>query len=183
MPANKKSINLLPEDEFEASFVGKLLKWALTIGRYIVIGTELVVIGSFLARFSLDRQVTDLNEAIAQKQAVLNSYGDLEKQARSIQSRLTLIADLTGRQLKVASLIQEIQRFTPVNTVYTRMVLGQQKIDLNGVAFSEAGFRTLVNELNGNDRFEEVSLKQLSSSGKADLGIKFEIEVRRKDGV
>jgi hypothetical protein len=60
-------VNLLPKDPFLSTSLGKLLQWSLTVGRYLVIFTELIVVSSFAARFSLDRQVTDLNASILQK--------------------------------------------------------------------------------------------------------------------
>src|SRR3989338_1332237 len=119
MPASDKYINLLPQDPFEASFLGKFLKWALSVGRYIVIGTELVVIGSFLTRFSLDRQVTDLNESIAQKQAIIASYGDLESKLRLLQAQLKLVEELDGQTLGTGNFMQTISSFTPLDVVYS----------------------------------------------------------------
>lgn len=177
MAAQKKEVNLLPKDEFERSFVGKFLKWSLSVGRYIVIGTELVVIGSFLARFSLDRQVTDLNEALARKQAVIASYGDLESEIRSIQRRLDLIGSLSKDQLQLQGFLDRAVAFTPVDVVYSTFSLSREGISLKGTAFSEAGFRTLVAELRENTDFNRVDLRQVSSAGDEGVGIDFDIDV------
>jgi hypothetical protein len=63
----KKEINLLPKEEFEKKPLGKFLVWALSIGRYIVIFTELIVILAFLSRFKLDRDLADLNQSVREK--------------------------------------------------------------------------------------------------------------------
>jgi len=175
--AQKKSINLLPQDPFERSFAGKFLKWALSIGRYIVIGTELVVIGSFLARFSLDRQVTDLNEAIAQEQSIVASYGDLEQEARAIQERLALVASLVDRQPNVENLLREVSVLTPVDVVYSFVGLSAEKAVLRGIAFSEGGFRTLLAVMQESRRFDQVRLNRVSSDGDRGAGIEFEVEM------
>ena len=80
-------INLLPKERWETGVLGKLLKWALNIGRYVVVFTELVVIGAFLYRFGLDRQLTDLKEEIGQKQALVESFGDFEAKFRDLQEK------------------------------------------------------------------------------------------------
>lgn len=178
MAAHKKHINLLPKDEFESSFVGKLLKWALTVGRYIVIGTELVVIGSFLSRFSLDRQLTDFNESIAQKQAIIASYGSLEDDIRSTQKRLVLIGKLNREQLGVSKFVDQAVAFTPVDVTYTQLGFSKDTVDLSGVAFSEAGFTTLLAELRIREEFERVNLKRVASQGESGGGIEFEIELK-----
>ena len=91
MPATETKINLLPVDPFEQGFWGRFLKWGLSVGRYIVIATELVVILAFLSRFKLDRDLSDLNETIAEKQAVLAAYSTLEADYRELAGRLDLI--------------------------------------------------------------------------------------------
>ena len=44
MPA--KAINLLPERTFEKTIVGRILRWSLTYGRYIIISTEIIVLAA-----------------------------------------------------------------------------------------------------------------------------------------
>jgi len=76
MPAQKSQIELLPREEWEETSFGKFLKWLLTVGRYIVIFTELVVILAFLSRFKLDRDLTDLYKQIENKQAIIQNSTD-----------------------------------------------------------------------------------------------------------
>src|SRR3989344_7706937 len=163
MPASNKHINLLPPDPFEESFLGKFLKWVLSVGRYIVIGTELVVIGSFLARFSLDRQVTDLNESIAQNQAIIASYGDLEQQLRQLQAQLKVVEELEGQTLNAGNFFSLVTQFTPVDVVYDNVEIKSDTIDLAGNAYSEAGFRTLLTRLRVLPQIKRISVPNMSS--------------------
>mgnify|MGYP001577796589 FL=1 len=68
---HKRSINLLPRDAFESSTLGVILSWALVFGKWAVILTQLVVMGAFLYRFSLDRNLTDLRKSIASNASVI----------------------------------------------------------------------------------------------------------------
>ena len=65
------SINLLPQDPFYETPIGRVMAWASTVGRYLVIFTEVVVIFSFASRFKLDRDLTDLNATILQNHLLL----------------------------------------------------------------------------------------------------------------
>lgn len=179
MAAQTLTINLLPKDEFERSFLGKFLKWALTVGRYIVIGTELVVISSFLARFSLDRQMTDLNEAIATKKNVLASYVTIETQVRALQTRLNLVKELTGEQLGIVPLMKTTAQVTPLDVVYTSLVYTPEGVTFQGIAFSEAGLQTLLSTMRAEKAFSGVKVKRITSAGSQGNGIDFEIEVQR----
>ena len=90
MPASKtKTINLLIQEGFEHTQLGKILNWLLTAGRTIVVVTELVVITAFLSRFWLDKTLTDLNEQNALKKAQVEASLPFEKDFRAIQSRLS----------------------------------------------------------------------------------------------
>jgi hypothetical protein len=81
-------INLLPKDPFLSTPLGRFLTWSLHVGRYLVIFTELVVITSFGSRFVIDRQVTDLNVQLREKQTIIQSYGSLEQDVRTVQKKL-----------------------------------------------------------------------------------------------
>ena len=97
MPVKKqKQINLLPQDEFEKSPVGRILHWAVTTFRTIVIITELIVIIAFLSRFWLDAKNADLNDIIGQNQTVIASYEDFETEFRGVQQRTKIFSGLTG---------------------------------------------------------------------------------------
>ena len=63
----KLKINLLSKKDLEEKALGRFLKWSLSFGRYIIVGTEIIVLIAFFSRFKLDRQLTDLHEAINQK--------------------------------------------------------------------------------------------------------------------
>ena len=73
MPAKQPTINLIGEEEMAHTPVGRIVAWAVTYGRYIMIGTEIIVLLAFISRFSLDRKLTDLNDEVSQKQAIIDA--------------------------------------------------------------------------------------------------------------
>ena len=111
LPANIE-INLLPKDPFLESPLGKILQWALSAGRYLVIVTELVVVISFATRFSLDRRVTDLNSAIHQKQIIIQSYGDLEERVLTVQKKIDSFAQVE-QQFNLAEAFPPLSEIVP----------------------------------------------------------------------
>jgi hypothetical protein len=82
------NINLIPRDPFFDTAMGRTLQWAISIGRYIVIFTQIVVILSFAARFTLDFQLTNINKSITQNYSTIESFGDLEKDFRLAQAQI-----------------------------------------------------------------------------------------------
>jgi len=79
VPADKRkiNINLIVKEDLGEALSSQILSWALTYGRYIIIITQIVVLSVFFLRFKLDRDHTDLKEAVTQKQALLESISDL----------------------------------------------------------------------------------------------------------
>lgn len=156
-------INLIPRDPFFATPAGQILKWALSIGRYIVIFTELVVILSFVTRFSLDRQVTDLNDAIAQKKTVIESYGDLEESVRQIQTVLEEY-NLVSQQSNITEIFPELTNIIPRDTQLTELVVRPDQISFSGKTIRQSSLNTLITNVQLSDRFSNVSVDKIESN-------------------
>ena len=83
-----KLINLLPQEEFANSTIGRVFTWAMSTFRIIVIGMEMVVMVAFLSRFWLDAINVDLNDIIKQRSAVIAAQSYFEKAFRDLQTRV-----------------------------------------------------------------------------------------------
>ena len=162
MPKNK-AINLLPQEEFEVSTVGRVLKWAMGTFRIIVIVTEMIVMGAFLSRFWLDSQNSDLSDSINVKAAQITAQAAIEKQFRSIQSKLSIFSQLSGGtapSLTVSSITQAL----PPDITLSGVTITDASIQINGVANSEAGIVQFLADLQANKNFTNVNLGQVGSS-------------------
>jgi len=177
MTAQKDSINLLPKETWEVGVVGKLLKWALQVGRYVVVFTELVVILSFLYRFSLDRKLTDLNEERKQKQTVVESYQDLETNFRQLQLQLKTVKEVEENNLKVGEILTSISLMTPIDTSYKTITINEESVALEGQTLSEVGLATILAKAQNDQRFTEVILENVSSTSNQSQIIEFRMNL------
>jgi Tfp pilus assembly protein PilN len=157
------NINLLPQDPFFDTFLGKTLKWALSIGRYIIIFTELVVIGSFATRFSLDRQVTDLNENINQKQSVIESYGQLEDKMRTAQAKIENYQQV-DQQKNIVDVFPKLSEITPRDVKLTELTIKPTSVSLVGTATSQNSLNLLINNIQLSPSFFNVAVDRIESS-------------------
>jgi len=174
--ARKKNLNFLPEDELEKSPAGKFLKWLLGAGRYIVVFTELIVVLTFLARFKLDRELINLHEEISQKQAILASSSDLEKEIRLLQKQLAVIKEKESQSLASSSFLKELAGLTPLDLAFSELRLQPESAVLSGTSLSGAGLATLVQKLKANQHFQAVNLEKVFSEGKQNPALQFRIE-------
>lgn len=178
----KKDINLLPHEDFEKKPLGKFLIWALSVGRWIVIVTELIVILAFLSRFKLDRDLADLYESIRTKQAIIASSSVFEKDFRLFQTRLQTADKLVKNQLQATKVISAMAAVTPVDVALASFTLEGSEIKLTGLALSEAGLKSFINGLNLSPEFTDISLANVTKQKEEADTLKFSLTTKVKMG-
>src|SRR3989339_2271771 len=94
----KYKINLLPQKE--TSLIEKLMYFALNYLRYIIVITQLVVIGVFFYRFQIDQRIIDLKEAVDQKKEIVKIVLPLLNEAAKIDKKTLIINESIQKQNK-----------------------------------------------------------------------------------
>lgn len=173
--ASKIEINLLPKDEFEFSTTGKLVKWAVSVGRWIVVFTEFIVICAFLSRFYFDTELANLFDDLKQKQAIVESAFSFEENFRQIQNKTKIVKNLLAQQSEPSSLIGEITSLMPLNLTLTEIAITENTLRLEGNAFTEEDLRVFLTGLAAHPKLTEVALTDISSKKEISLGITFNI--------
>lgn len=183
MLAHKKriNINLLIKEESGESFSERFLSWALTYGRYIIIITQIIVLSVFFARFKLDRDHTDLKEAVSQKQAIVESVTDLEKEIRTIQGKLTYIKQVTDNQSRVLNVIRFLQENSPTTVSFSSITLTSEKINFTAAAANLRSFNFLIRKFQQNDKFTEVTLEDIVRNPDGRVEFKINAKINPKE--
>jgi len=181
MPAN--SINLLSRTDFEKTPLGKFLRWSLTYGRYIIVCTEIIVLVAFIYRFSLDRKITDLNEEIEQKAAIIKANQVFENQFRNLQERTQQIGNLFKNQGLPYQLLNHLQQITPQGTTYTSLKLDEGQVFIKGVADSNSSFALFLNQLKNSSFLSDIEIKTLVKKAAVTGEIEFELAVKVKEEI
>jgi len=185
MPIDKTAtinINLVPKDPFFETMVGRSLKWALSAGRYIVMFTELIVVLSFVTRFYLDRQITDLNREIFQKESVIKSYGDFEQEVRDIQERLSQYEQIEqeGNIVDTFPLLAEV---VPSGIELEELVIYPDRVALKGTVLSQKSLNVLINNLQISPDFNNIVVSTIESEGNKTSGFVFQLTAQTKEVV
>lgn len=169
------AINLLPEDPFFSTLVGRTMRWAVSVGRYLVIFTELVVILSFLARFSLDRQLTDLNDSIHQKESVVQSFGDLETRVTTVQNKIEQYQQL-GQSKDLTQTFPALSSITPEGIALRSLAISPTQVQITGIAQSQNSLNLLINNIQFSPNFFNVRVERIESQDDDDPGLLFQIQ-------
>jgi len=177
MPKSNKAVsidvNLLPQDPFFETILGRILRWALSAGRYLIIFTELVVIISFATRFTLDRQVTDLNASIHHKTSVIESYGDLEENIRLTQSKLSDY-QIIEKQSNITDIFEDLTQVTPQDISLEKLAINQTNVVVAGSTPSQQIFNYLINNLQLSPKFKNITVDKIEAS-KVSSGFDFRL--------
>lgn len=178
MPGRKKEskINLLPREEFLASTAGRILTWVLTTFRIIVIVTEMLVMIAFLSRFWLDARNTDLSENIQQKQAVLASSLDFEKEFKDVQARLQIFSDFTSGKDQLSKSLNSITSLLPPDVILENISFSNQGIEISGLSVSEVSIQQFTVNLKSDNNFKKVALGNIKTDEKVQA-LKFTINI------
>lgn len=182
MTAREKQINLLPKDKWETGVAGRLIKWALNVGRYVVIFTELIVISAFLYRFSLDRKLTNLNEEMKQKQAVVSSYEELEVNFRRLQQQVKKTEEIEKKAVDADEILISIGQITPIDTFYKSINILEDEVALEGQTLSDVGLATILAKAQTHEAFSEVTLESVSTPNDTSQAIEFRMVLKLKGG-
>lgn len=159
--AQKKSfVNLLPRTDFETSFGGKFLHWAIFYGRYLIILTEIVVILAFFLRFGVDAQLSSVNDAIGGKKNIIAANLKFEATYLGIQNRLNTV----GKIVSTTPYWQTLESVTnqiPEGVKITTMTMTDHEFNLAGNG-DQASFNTLVDRMLAQKTFKNVSLSNIT---------------------
>jgi Tfp pilus assembly protein PilN len=174
--AKNKSINLLPQEEFDASVLGRTLKWAMGSFRIIVIVTEMIVMAAFLSRFWLDAQNNDLSTSIKMASAQISAQGSFETEFRGIQQKLNIFKQITASP-KESSELDLVDSKIPQDLVLSSVSVQDGQVQIKGTADSEIGVAQFVSNLKSDPTVKEVELGSIGSSDQNGALLTFLIDV------
>ena len=169
----KKELSLLPNEANQNTPLARLLRWLTTVGRFIIVFTELIVISAFLSRFWLDRKNSDLSEVLRQQKAILNSTADFEKEFSSLQTRLKFISTFFQKQPDYPGTIKSLVNTVPDGVFFQTFNLGQSETDpsrlisvLRLYTYQEDSIISFITNLTLNPDIDSVNVRRIEKKAK-----------------
>ncbi len=177
MPAQTSKVNLLPPSDFELSFWGRFLKWAVTTGRYIIILTELVVILAFLSRFKLDEDLKNLNDQINTQVGFLDNQQGSENDFLALQKKLNLASQMLSDRQNAGESLDYIENNMPPEIIPLSRGVGKNHVSLNAATLDEKAMGKLLLLVSQDPQWKSVDLTQIV--GDQTFGIRFTLDARK----
>lgn len=160
MAKSSTSINLV---KTRVGLVDQIIKWALSIGRVVVILVELIALVTFLYRFSLDRQLIDLRTKIKQEQAVLNFLKDRETKYRNLQERLTLSSNFTKENDERMKTVEDILSYAPADMIINSFSISVEGIRISADIGSISSLTAFSEKLKKYPKITSVSIEKIEN--------------------
>jgi hypothetical protein len=154
------SINLLGSKNKTLDLI---VSWALTIGRALVILVELVALGAFLYRFSLDNQLQDLRTKIKQEQAIVVYQNKSESNYRNLQDRLALISSVSKSSKANLKTFKDIVALAPNGLTFKILDLSDNKANFEANVNSVDALSSFIAKLKTYSSVESVSLDKIQN--------------------
>lgn len=158
LPAN---INLLKDKN--KNFIDKFIAWALTIGRVIVIVTEMIALGAFLYRFSLDRELIDLHDRTKRKEQIVRLLKPNEEKFRNLQKRLEVAGKFESESENLINTYQTLNALAPTDIVFGNVTTSPQKMKFDVNVQSVISLATFINRLKKNEKIASVSIDKIEN--------------------
>lgn len=169
-----KTLNLLQPAEKPVSTWDKIYQWVFTVGRYVIIAVELIVLVAFAMRFMLDRRNNDLKDEIDVKVKMLDAQEETEKELRRIQTSLSSLSGMLENQEIVSDRLEVVLNDIPSEVVIDGFAISQENISLNCRAPEYEIAGELEDDLRENPDYADISVT-LSKSGPQESEVQFTI--------
>ncbi|MCS6956495.1 MAG: PilN domain-containing protein [Patescibacteria group bacterium] len=155
----KYKINLLPEKE--KSFIDKIVYFVFNYLRYIIVMTQLVVIGVFFYRFQIDQQVIDLRESVDQKKEIIKVVLPLLNETARVDKKTKEIFKIIRKQENFKSAINYVFSIIPESVVLTNLEVKGESFNINGQTKNPKEFQYFLNFLKKEKKFDLIQLKSI----------------------
>lgn len=156
----KLEINLLKKKDLK--FSEKLIFFALHYLRYIIVLTQIVVIGVFFYRFIIDQQIIDLKESVEQHEGIVKFTLPMVEDAQAIDKKTSEIKKVLASQQKFVEALRYILSIIPEKITLNKFEMGKQNILITGKSDDFRVVRALYEKIKNDKKFKNIEISQLS---------------------
>lgn len=137
--------------------------WALSIGRAVVILTELIALGAFLYRFGLDRQLVDLHDKIVQEKSIVDLLASNENTYRNLQNRLSLESTIMNNQQQTVKLYNDLLNMVTQDVSLKTLLIDPGSVKMTLDVQSVNSLTSLIDHLKNYPAITNVSIDRIEN--------------------
>ncbi len=178
MAAPKKSINLLTAEIRPQSQWDRIYAWTANTAKYIIIITELIVLGAIAYRFVLDSQISALDSEIEAQKELLDQRAPEEARVRELIVGMKSLNELENDSFSLAYYYTQLQSLIPPGVNVRTVTLDISSSAMSGQVTSYDTLLQLENNLkSATETFSNVTVSANQTAGS---GINFSVNFKIK---
>jgi Tfp pilus assembly protein PilN len=158
----KYKINLM--DKKEVSLLDKLTFFGLNYLRYIIVITQLIVIGVFFYRFQIDQKIIDLKDGVEQKKEIVKIVLPLINEAVKIDKKTIFIEETLLQQKKFSEMFEYFIASFPETVTLTNLEIKGESIKIVGDAVNAQHLQAFYTLLKKENKFKTVNLQNIKKT-------------------
>lgn len=158
-----------------------IVRWALSVGRLLIIITELVAFSAFIYRFSLDRTIIDLHSKIKQERIILDSLKDKELLYRNTQERISLVKQISIKGNAKLDVFNDILALTPQGVTFNSFDFQENELNIDSNIESSSSLNSFTKSLKNYSKISSVSITNITNKADGN-GINVFIKIIFKGG-
>lgn len=155
-------INLLPDKE--GTLLERAMYFSLNYLRYIIVITQLVVVGVFFYRFQIDQRIIDLKESVDQKKEIIEIVLPLLTEASQIDQKTKEIKTILNKQELYDSMLEYLLSVFPETITLTNMETTGDSMKISGNAFDAKHLQAFISVLKKDGRFTSVEFQNIKKT-------------------
>ena len=138
------------------TFWQKFYVWAITLGRYLIIGTELIVLIGFFYKFKLDNDLANVQSQIVLNTGIMKTNYSQEVTIRQYQDQAVAEERVLALQQKMSSAVTHTLSLFP------------SSVTIASATFSQIGTITVNASVAGTGSTQLAEIQSLNTTVKAD---------------
>jgi Tfp pilus assembly protein PilN len=155
-------INLLKKKE--SSLLDKLTFFGLNYLRYIIVITQLIVIGVFFYRFQIDQRIIDFKDGVEQKKEIIQIVLPLLTEAAEIDKKSLIIEQTIVKQKNYSEMVDYFLATFPETIILTSMEIKDGSIKVIGDASNSEHLQAFYLFLKKDNKFKEVTFQNIKKT-------------------
>lgn len=158
------NINLLPSAQ-PSGTLGVAISWTLTIGRYLIILTEIVAIAIFVLNIILSTQKQTLKDSIKGLADGVSGQADFERDFRFWQRRINEVKAVKDAHFPENTVVAEFLKVLPQGMVLDSLEVRSDEIAFSGSFPTPDQLQTLVSSFSdpNQNKFIGLDIGELNS--------------------
>jgi len=158
----KNRINLLlPKKQI---LTDKIIYFALNYLKYVLVITQIFVIGVFFYRFKIDQQIVDLKDGLMQKQEIVAVSQPLIDEAKSTDRKIKVAREIMQKQEDLKSMMDYLLSRFPEGILLDELKIGLNEVSFYGMSNNAVILQVFYNRLQKEKQFKEVNLKNIKKT-------------------